>query len=639
MAALTLSCRLGFADMALTTYYPSLSGGYSQFRLVPRSADLTNPCTIGTLYVNSSNTLQYCHDNSGTGAWGAISDTWTQNGDDIYLTDTATNPNLHLGIGTKTPEFKLSLSNDAGIIAKGTFGSGTLDITNGPLSVFVWCPRKASVRAGYLEMAQSSSIGNYSVALGKGASVTGTYSVVGGGDTNTASGQYSTVIGGKNNTAMENYSSITGGFNNMATQQYTTITGGALNNAISNYVTIIGGQNNQASAIYATIGGGSTNRVQISYSNINGGKDNRITGITGYSIIGGGLNNQILSNDYSVISGGQNNVANNSYTSVGGGQDNMTGVGTNGSYARVSGGQGNHANTDYSIISGGNINIAMNNYAVIGGGLQNTASGAYSVVSGGEGNAASGDYAMILGGTNNIAPGDYSWAGGKNMQLTATADRTFAWGYSDTPVSISAVDAFIIAAGTTSGPTWNPNVGIRDINPTGVVEINANSTTDDYINIKRNVSGDVFIVKNNGYIGINRAVPSISTYAMQVGTLGSTSGNGAYLDSGGHWMSTCSRKAKQNIQPLTSQAAQETLDKLNPVTFNYNVSPQTNAGFIAEDVPEIVALKGRQALNAMDIIAILTKAAQDQEAEIKNQTEEINEIQKTIAKLKKASQK
>lgn len=303
-------------------------------------------------------------------------------------------------------------------------------------------------------------------------------------------------------------------------------------------------------------------------------------------------------------------------------------------YSRISGGQENTSDGNYSTVSGGKYNNSSGTASAIAGGFSNNASGAYSVVGGGSGNAASGDYSTIMGGANNTAAGDYSWVEGKYMQLTTTADRTFVWGYSDTPVSITTPDAFIIAPGTIEGSAWNPKVGIRDINPVGVVEINANSTADDYINIKRVASGDVFIVKNNGYVGIGRSTPFDNTYAMQIGTDG-TNGNGAFLTSGGVWTNGSSRKSKENITPLTSQIAENTLEKLNPMTFNYKASRQTTAGFIAEDVPEIVALKNRQALSSMDIIAILTKVSQDQEQAIKAQKEKIERIKHEIKSLKK----
>jgi len=82
----------------------------------------------------------------------------------------------------------------------------------------------------------------------------------------------------------------------------------------------------------------------------------------------------------------------------------------------------------------------------------------YATVSGGSGNTASGSSSTVSGGSNNTADGYCSWAGGRNMQLTDTANHTFVWGHSTSPISIAIADAFIIYSG---------NVGIGTTNPQG----------------------------------------------------------------------------------------------------------------------------------------------------------------------------
>ena len=641
---LIMPCRAEADSLTLPTYYPALSGGYDQLRFIPRSSDLSGACSIGSMYVNSSKRLQYCRDNSGVGAWGSLSDVWIQDGDNIFLTDTLAQPDLHVGIGTKTPEFKLSISTDAGIIAKGTLGSGAI-LPDGYAGSprLLWYPRKAAFRSGQTNSTQwdDTNIGLYSVAMGKDSKASSDYSVVGGGDGNTVTTQYSTIIGGLNNTSSGPTATIMGGASNTVTEWYTTIVGGQ-SNLTNNLSSAVGGwKNNQITNLgtASNIGGGSTNTILLPYSNINGGKNNTIDQIGSApaiqnTVIGGGANNQAL-NKYIALSGGSGNSAIAPFASIGGGKNNTAGFNNSGTIrgtsSRISGGEANSVTHDYATISGGQNNTVSNDNGTIGGGAQNVASGDISVVGGGQRNTASGIGAMIIGGSDNIAAGDYSWANGKNMQISAAADRTFAWGYSDTVVSITQPDSFVIAPGTLSASTLNPKVSIRSIWPTATLEINSNTSTDDYINIKRSSSGDIFIVKNNGYIGVNKATPTDLTYAMQFGNA-----NNAYLSSGGVWTNGSSRDYKENIGDLSSKTAQQALDQLNPVTFNYKVSPQTNAGFIAEDVPEVVAMKGRKSLSSMDIIAVLTKTAQDQEAEIKDQAREIEEIQQSIERLKRA---
>lgn len=79
-----------------------------------------------------------------------------------------------------------------------------------------------------------------------------------------------------------------------------------------------------------------------------------------------------------------------------------------------------------------------------------------------------------------------------------------------------------------------------------------------------------------------------------------------------------SRELKENITKLSSKEAFETLEGLSPIKFNYkaNREKQQQIGFIAEDVPDLVATFDRKALSAMDIVAVLTKVVQEQQQTI-----------------------
>jgi hypothetical protein len=97
----------------------------------------------------------------------------------------------------------------------------------------------------------------------------------------------------------------------------------------------------------------------------------------------------------------------------------------------------------------------------------------------------------------------------------------------------------------------------------------------------------------------------------------------------GSWNDASSREYKENIKDLTVDEAMEALDGLNPVKFNYKVlKEEEKLGFIAEDVPDLVATNGRKSLSAMDIVAVLTKVVQEQQ-------ETISELKKKIAELEK----
>lgn len=79
-----------------------------------------------------------------------------------------------------------------------------------------------------------------------------------------------------------------------------------------------------------------------------------------------------------------------------------------------------------------------------------------------------------------------------------------------------------------------------------------------------------------------------------------------------------SRTLKENISELSSQEAMRTLAGLNPVKFRYKADTEkaNHVGFIAEDVPDLVAKPDRKGLNSMDIVGVLTKAVQEQQKTI-----------------------
>ena len=110
-------------------------------------------------------------------------------------------------------------------------------------------------------------------------------------------------------------------------------------------------------------------------------------------------------------------------------------------------------------------------------------------------------------------------------------------------------------------------------------------------------------------------------------------------DGGGYngtWNPASSRELKENIKDLTVDDAMEALVGLNPVTYNYKEDKdEPRVGFIAEDVPELVAMKGRKTLGTVDIMSVLTKVVQEQQKSLKEQRESIAEQQKIIFDLNK----
>jgi hypothetical protein len=118
------------------------------------------------------------------------------------------------------------------------------------------------------------------------------------------------------------------------------------------------------------------------------------------------------------------------------------------------------------------------------------------------------------------------------------------------------------------------------------------------------------LVLRGGKIGIKKADPAHPIHVA----------GGARLTAGGVWTDASSREIKTDIEALSTEEAFAALEELDPVKFAYKVDEtDRHVGFIAEDVPDLVATPDRKALAAMDVVAVLTKVVQEQQAQIAEQ--------------------
>ena len=58
------------------------------------------------------------------------------------------------------------------------------------------------------------------------------------------------------------------------------------------------------------------------------------------------------------------------------------------------------------------------------------------------------------------------------------------------------------------------------------------------------------------------------------------------------------------------------LEALRPVTFTYVDSDETRAGFIAEEMPDLLATGDRRSLSPMEIVAVLAQVVKAQQRQI-----------------------
>jgi hypothetical protein len=196
--------------------------------------------------------------------------------------------------------------------------------------------------------------------------------------TQVASGDYSVIGGGQNNTANSQWTTVGGGYYNTASGLgYATVGGGRENTADGWESTIGGGHENTASSLHATIGGGGFNTVTVDaeHGTIGGGEYNTVSGW--WATVGGGWRDT-ASGWWATVGGGAENTASGWSATVGGGVVNTA----SGWSATVSGGSRNTASGDAATVGGGSRNTASGNYSVVPGGFRNTANARYNLVFG-----------------------------------------------------------------------------------------------------------------------------------------------------------------------------------------------------------------------------------------------------------------
>jgi trimeric autotransporter adhesin len=286
-----------------------------------------------------------------------------------------------------------------------------------------------------------------------------------------------------------NFATIGGGIGNTITAlaDLSTIAGGADNFIRSSYSFPVPGG-------FSVIGGGRENEVHGTDCVISGGRQNQIIESTLSATIGGGCNNYMWRSSLSTIGGGSANLI-GAYTqgsTISGGVDNRIGHWSagNADYCAIgggtrnvilpaatlntiSGGNGNWIREQVvnSTISGGLSNQMMvrATNCAIGGGCSNLVWGASNAatIGGGHSNTVRGFSSTVPGGRENYAGADYSFAAGRRAK--AQNSGVFVWADStDADFASTGNDQFLIRA--TGG------VGIQNTNPIAQLDVRGNAS-------------------------------------------------------------------------------------------------------------------------------------------------------------------
>jgi len=96
----------------------------------------------------------------------------------------------------------------------------------------------------------------------------------------------------------------------------------------------------------------------------------------------------------------------------------------------------------------------------------------------------------------------------------------------------------------------------------------------------------------------------------------------------GHLVTASSRELKTDIKPLDPKAAMDAFHKLQPVSYEYKAQKgEPVVGFIAEDVPDLVAMPSRKSFDSAEVVAVLTSVVKQQEKQLKIQSEKIAKLE------------
>ncbi|MEI6091836.1 MAG: DUF1566 domain-containing protein, partial [bacterium] len=247
-----------------------------------------------------------------------------------------------------------------------------------------------------------------------------------------SSGNYSVIAGGNGNTASGAVSIVSGGETNKSSGGGSVVSGGITNVSSGNFSVVAGGNDNTSSHIGSVTGGGEYNLSMGDYSIIGGGSFNNSSGV--FSIVIGGDNN-ISSGNYAVVLGGSGNTSPSYGETVLGYYSSNYTIGTNGAT------QPNPTDRLFSIGNGTDsersnaLTILKNANTTIGGSLMINGNGSTTSFSFPTTRGASGQVLTTngTGGTNwgtpytgliNFTESNYTYNTKTGVKLLATNSAT-----------------------------------------------------------------------------------------------------------------------------------------------------------------------------------------------------------------------
>ncbi|MEM8995312.1 MAG: tail fiber domain-containing protein [Acidobacteriota bacterium] len=190
--------------------------------------------------------------------------------------------------------------------------------------------------------------------------------------------------------------------------------------------------------------------------------------------------------------------------------------------------------------------------------------------------------------------------------------------------------------GTNQAPSNSSTVAIFQSDGGSILSLLAGSGTSNAQIFFGDTTGDSVgrIIYRNGADTMSFRVNADTNDALTILANGDLSTASGATMTGGAWMDASSRALKQDIEQLGAEDALAAFAELNPVSYRYKRNTDEQVlGFIAEDVPELVATTSRKNLSSMDIVALLTKVMQEQQKTVESQQQTIDALTQRLEAL------
>ena len=474
------------------------------------------------------------------------------------------------------------------------------------------------IQPNSIENANFTSYGSFTGTVGFGA----VYIGAAAGRHSTSESKYNTAVGQLSGSSLS-----TGDYNSLFgyTSGYLITTGSS--NTMLGYSagkeTTTGNKN-----VYIGYFAGSKNKTGT-YNTIVGYNSGVKTTVGGQVFIGGTSGYKTTTGKYNTFVGeatGTENTTGQQNTFIGNRAGNKNTTGQHNTYVgRLSGYQtlSARSNTYLGSASGyntttGSSNVIIGNYA----GYKNKVGSANVFLGNGAGFHELGNNKLYIDNTSSTKPLIYGEFDSKLVRVNGSFETT--WSGSNTARDGTKYLVALSANNSEATKTSDAGFSLENKRENFKWEFRTHEPSGGFTATKALSGGAEFVVQNT--------TTNFHNAKMVVA--------GVTIFENGHLVTASSRELKTDIKPLDTQVALDAFHKLQPVSYEYKSQRgEAVVGFIAEDVPELLAMPSRKSFDSAEVVAVLTKVVQEQDRRLTEKETEIDVMKADIAELKEMKKK